>query len=316
MTMTCRVCANGVGNKTHIAREMMFGWRDEFAYMECAACGCLQNVAVPEDLARYYGASYYSVGENAPAYRPVYDRLKKLRTGAYLSRKGLIGGALLRKFGSPDLPAWVTRAGVRQDSRILEVGCGSGARLLSLRSEGFSQLAGADPSLEADIDYGRGLRISKAHVSEIKDRYEFIVLEDAFEHIPDPHATLAALSSLLEPNGVLIISIPLAGYAWQRYGVNWVQLDAPRHLYLHTEKSFRILANAMTVMDVQYDSGPVQFWGSEQYEKGIPLLDECSYRVNPDNGIFSAQHIAEFANKAQELNAQRLGDQATFYLRN
>lgn len=33
-----RVCGNESGNKIHQAKEMMFGWRDSFDYVECAHC--------------------------------------------------------------------------------------------------------------------------------------------------------------------------------------------------------------------------------------------------------------------------------------
>ena len=31
--LVCRICGNESGNKTHKAREMMFGTRDEFHYL-------------------------------------------------------------------------------------------------------------------------------------------------------------------------------------------------------------------------------------------------------------------------------------------
>src|SRR6266852_6035050 len=56
----CKVCGNASGNKTHLAREMMFGLRNEFEYLECGCCGCVQLVAPPEDMAKYYPKDYYS----------------------------------------------------------------------------------------------------------------------------------------------------------------------------------------------------------------------------------------------------------------
>ena len=37
----CAVCGNAYGNAIHVAREMMFGFRDRFHYLECAACKVL-----------------------------------------------------------------------------------------------------------------------------------------------------------------------------------------------------------------------------------------------------------------------------------
>jgi 2-polyprenyl-3-methyl-5-hydroxy-6-metoxy-1,4-benzoquinol methylase len=315
MTVTeCEICGNQKGNRTHVAREMMFGLRDSFEYLECTNCGCLQCKSVPADLSKYYGNGYYSMRLQRRRTRRLHEAMKGLRTRTYLEGTGFIGNMLLRAFGPPGLPDWVKRAGMRQDGSILEVGCGSGDLLRTMASEGFKNLTGVDPFIKADISIGRNMKILKAEVSTLEGQYDFIVLEHSFEHMPEPHATIRKLCSLLAVNGTLIIAIPLVGYAWRHYGVHWIQLDAPRHLYLHSEKSFRLLAENMNVVDIVYDSTAMQFWGSEQYASDIPLLDERSYRVNPHNSSFSQEKIAEFQKKADDLNQRRLGDQATFYL--
>src|SRR4029077_3058389 len=55
----CKICGNTSGNKTHTAREMMFGLRDKFEYLECGNCGCVQSMNVPADMAKYCAANYY-----------------------------------------------------------------------------------------------------------------------------------------------------------------------------------------------------------------------------------------------------------------
>jgi len=315
----CGICGNADGHRFHTAREMMFGLRTPFQYLECAACGCLQNVSVPDDLGRYYADGYYSMHASTrrdPAWR---RWLKARRTQAYLGEGGWLGRALLRRFGPPGIPSWARRAGVRQQHRVLEIGCGSGDLLLALRNEGYTRLRGADLFIPADIDYGDGLRIIKAPIEALQGEWDAIVLHHSFEHMPEPHATLRRLAGLLAPRGALIISLPLKAEAWDLYGVDWVQLDAPRHLYLHTERSFRLLAaksaDGVEVVDVTFDSGAVQFWGSEQYRADIPLLDERSHRRNPQASRYTSAEIAAFEQRAQALNAQGRGDQATFVLR-
>jgi hypothetical protein len=66
---------------------------------------------------------------------------------------------------------------------------------------------------------------------------------------------------------------------------------------------------------VVYDSTDFQFWGSEQYIKGISLIDPRSYGVNPSNSIFSDKEIAEFKQKAKDLNLKNQGDSCAFFLR-
>lgn len=319
MQLRCEICGHAEGHRFHTAREMMVGWRVPFQYLECAGCGCLQNVSVPDDLGRYYADGYYSMAGRVrpdPAWRRA---LKARRTRAFLGDAGWLGAALLRRFGPPGLPAWACRAGVRQHHRLLEVGCGAGDLLLNLQSEGYTQLSGADPFIPADIDHGGGLHIRQRAVAELQGQWDAVVLEHAFEHIPDPHATLRHLAGLVAPGGALILSLPLKAEAWDLYGVDWVQLDAPRHLYLHTERSLgHLVAESgagLQIEDVDFDSGAVQFWGSEQYRADIPLLDERSHRRNPQASRFSPADIAAFERRAQALNAQRRGDQATFVLR-
>jgi hypothetical protein len=96
-----------------------------------------------------------------------------------------------------------------------------------------------------------------------------------------------------------------------------VQLDAPRHLYLHSTDSLKRLAAAagFECEAVRYDSTAFQFWGSEQYVKNVPLHSPMSYCINPKESLFSKEDIEKFRVRAEELNSKDLGDQAAFYLR-
>jgi predicted SAM-dependent methyltransferase len=140
----------------------------------------------------------------------------------------------------------------------------------------------------------------------------------AFEHVPDPLETLVSTARLLVPGGICLIRIPIGGsYAWEHYRTNWVQLDAPRHYFLHTVDSMRLLASRSGLLldQVIYDSTEFQFWGSEQYQRDIPLYSPQSYKQNPQHSIFTPEQIATFHHQAEELNQQGRGDQAAFYLR-
>jgi hypothetical protein len=96
-----------------------------------------------------------------------------------------------------------------------------------------------------------------------------------------------------------------------------VQLDAPRHFYVHSVESVKMLAEraGFELETVGYDSTAFQFWASEQYALDIPLYDTRSYLVSPKKSIFSKAQIATFEKRAIELNDAKLGDQAAFYLR-
>lgn len=316
----CRICGNREGNRKHVAREMMMGLREEFEYIECASCGCLQVAEIPANLGKYYPAeNYYSYQDSYAGFRgPLRNFLRRKRAAYAFGRRNPIGFILTRLFGEKEYHHWLKDGEVTFDSSILDVGCGGGELLLNLRSEGFKSLTGIDPYLPRPISYGKGLEIFNCQLSDLRDRqYDFIMLHHSFEHMPEPLAILGELRRLLKPGGRILIRVPLAGtWAWRNYGVNWVALDSPRHLYLHTPQSLRILARraGLDVVRVEFDSTEFQFWGSEQYLRDIPLSDSRSYLRNPGNSPFTKRDIEAFQARANELNRAQDGDQAGFFL--
>ena len=318
----CRICANDRENRIHDAREMMYGLRDPYAYLECAACGCVQLLDPPGDMEAAYPGDYYSYGGGDRRRLAALDAaLKRLRAGACLGEGGpatrVLGSLLLRIFGSTPQLRWMKRMGIRRDDPVLDVGCGAGDLLRELQRDGFRNLTGADPYIGADIDHGGGLRIRKASLPDLDASYALIMLHHSFEHMDDPASVLRHLHRLLRPGGRVLIRIPVAdGRAWRDYGVDWVQLDAPRHLYLHTRRSLEILAGpaGFTIDRIDCDSTGFQFWGSELYRRDIALREEDD-RGRSGSDRFTAAELAEFERRAAELNAEGEGDQAAVYLR-
>jgi hypothetical protein len=114
-----------------------------------------------------------------------------------------------------------------------------------------------------------------------------------------------------------MIRIPLvSSEAWKKYGTHWVQLDAPRHFFLYSVESLKVLAEKtkFQIREIVHDSNESQFWGSEQYLKGIPLLAENSYARNPAKSIFSKAEIKNYKQMARKLNLESQGDQAVIYM--
>jgi SAM-dependent methyltransferase len=186
-----------------------------------------------------------------------------------------------------------------------------------LRKKGFSNLTGIDPFIRNNIFYKSGVQIVKKTLGELDGQFDFIRLSHSFEHMIEPFSEFEHLYRLLKPDRFLLIEIPTcSSFAWRKYGANWAQLDAPRHIFLHSIKSMTNLANktGFKISHVHFNSTAFQFWASEQYKRGIPLRDQRSYSQHPDKSIFSSEDIKRFEEEAGKLNNKNEGDQAQFYL--
>jgi SAM-dependent methyltransferase len=311
----CEICNNTVDNKSYVAREMMYGYRDKFEYFECGKCGCLQINDVPENLSKYYPTDYYSIMK-IEEKGLLKSFLKRQLANYSFYNKGIIGKMLTMKYDLAFDPEWFRRSKVSFDSKILDVGCGSGHLLYYLQLVGFSNCTGIDPFISEDIFYNNGVTILKKEIRDHDDQFDFIMLHHSFEHMKEPLSVLKELFRLLKPDRYIVIRIPIASFAWSKYGVNWIQLDAPRHLFLHTTKSVQILTEQVgfRIADMVFESTDFQFWGSEQYVMDIPLKDSLSYAVNPRKSIFSKKQINYFKAKAHELNDNGEGDTVCIYL--
>lgn len=314
--MECRICGAIDEHRTYTAKEMMLGLRDQHRYFECKQCGCLQIVTVPADLARYYPENYYSYSATK-ATNPIKRALVRLRDTWAATGHCHIGRLLNAVSPNPKLDS-LRPLHLNKTSQILDVGCGAGHLLNSLYEAGFKNVLGIDPFNRENIAYPNGLRIEKRDIFSETGQWDVVMFHHSFEHLPDQYATLVQAFHITKPGGAVLVRLPtVSSFAWQHYGVNWVQLDAPRHLYLHSQRSLQLLAEkaGFKLEGVVYDSSALQFWGSEQYEQDIPLRDSRSYAESPKNSPFTPQRIQDFEIRAKELNALNQGDQAAFYLR-
>ncbi len=311
--MECRICKNKENNTLYVAREMMYGMKVPFNYWQCSACGCLQIEDFPSDISSYYPSdSYHSFNTPQRFFRhPVKNRVKGIRDFLIFHSSGSMKQFLARALRSDPLVPVVAELRPKISDRILDIGCGAGVLLYTLRNAGYRHVSGIDPFIEKDIHYSNGLQIRKQYLSEHEGEYDIVMMHHAFEHVAEQQETILKMHRVLAVKGKLMIRIPIASsYAWDHYKTNWVQLDAPRHFFLHSVKSMTLLAadHGFRLKKIIYDSAPIQFWGSELYSRDLPLK-ESEKKLRE---IFDEQQIAEFYAHSQELNRKGQGDQAAF----
>lgn len=275
----CRVCGVRGRNKTYTAREMMYGTKQEFPYFVCENCKCMQIVEVPDHLGEYYNNdSYYS-----------FDK---------------------RKYKEFDGNATYT------DSKILDVGCGTGEYLLEMAGQGYGNLYGCDPFIEEDIRYGDRVYIKKCEIDEMDGEYDCIRFGDSFEHVTNPLETLQEVKRLLKRNGICQINMPVfPNAAFDTFGINWYQIDAPRHIFLHSKNSMKILCekSGLKIEKIEFNSNVFQFICSYYYEKGIPLKTFENEFYTSIKEI-DLETFEFFEDATDKMNEKGYGDHACFYI--
>lgn len=308
----CRICGGPVVFGLRV-RERMVGTREVFDYHECRRCHCLQIVEIPADLERFYTTDYYTGRQSR---RPVGGGWSGLQAGrraisrlrlVLARRMSLRLGRRFAGFG------WFVRTRTGLDDAILDVGCGSGRLLERMARAGFTRLTGIDERLPAERSGGPGPRLLRIPLEEHVGRHHLVMAHHSFEHVRNPRAAFRAFARLVEPGGWLLLRTPVAdGEARRCYAEDWVQIDAPRHLHLHTRASIEALAREadFRLMHVEDDSGPFQVWGSELYRRDVAL----SGAGRGGARVFGWPARLAFRWRARRWRRAGRGDQACFYL--
>lgn len=311
----CGLCGyEGLFTRYSVA-EMMFGTGETFDYVQCPGCECLQITEVPTNLGSHYRGSYYSYRPRSRAHG-LAGWLVRARNRYLLGRFDPLGRWFARQRPYAAL-ASLGPLHLRGDESILDVGAGGGELLIALQGVGFRHLLGIDPFLSCDLELSDGLVIRGCGIGDVNGSWDVVMFHHSLEHMPDQVAALGAAARLLAPSGRCIVRVPtVSSWAWRHYGVHWAQLDAPRHLWLHSRRSLTLLVEraGLRLDRIGCDSTAFQFWASEQYRQGQALIDEHTHTLQPAPHFFDAATLAGYARRAAEFNSIGKGDQLVAWM--
>jgi|694.fasta_scaffold29586_3 SAM-dependent methyltransferase len=248
----CGSCETALAGGRRIAsRDYVTGTR--FDVVVCPSCGLGWTTPVPADLDPYYPRTYRRYN---PWVAAVLQSLYRWRVGRWC-----------HGFATP--------------GRALELGCGDGVMLDTLRSRGW-QVCGTERTeamaATARERYGISMYVDPDGPRPGQDRFELVVLFQVLEHLADPVASLIRARSLLGDDGRIVVGVPnLASWQAEFGGGDWFHLDVPRHLVHFTPAALAAAAlrAGLRVESVRYASPEHDPFGWVQ-----TILNRCAGNSN------------------------------------
>ncbi|MBI5586257.1 MAG: class I SAM-dependent methyltransferase [Deltaproteobacteria bacterium] len=314
----CAFCGSAEG-RVIFPKEMNFGTRKPYRYLDCAACGglsCQDEVPIAEAYPPEY-FSFQKVAIRNGLAADLQSVLRSIKTALLLNRKAGFRKAVAALFSEHYLFPWFRAARVTKRSAIMDIGCGTGGLLLYLKDCGFEKLTGIDPYIPTDLVYANGLSIQKEGLGEVEGKYDFLIFHHVFEHTPDPLASISKTGNILKEDGHILIIAPVADcFAYRKYGVYWASLDAPRHLAIPTKRSLQCVAEkaGLRIVATGYVPNDRQLWNSELFLADISMI-EADRGQFKGSALDSKRRRRALVAEAERLDARQEGDIAVFLLK-
>ena len=212
----CPLCQSGELDHLFLAKDYISS--ESFNVYKCSRCdlAITETKSTNKNISEYYGRGYYGQRKFL-----VESAINFMRVRTVSNFKG---------FGlSPSL---------------IDVGCGNGVFLRSLRERGWksfgTEIAPPDHFKDDLIKF-----IYKGDFMESNFRensFDVVTMWHSLEHLPEPLQYFAESKRVLKQNGILLVEVPNFK-SWQAkiFKENWFHLDVPRHLFHFSPKSIRIL---------------------------------------------------------------------------
>jgi 2-polyprenyl-3-methyl-5-hydroxy-6-metoxy-1,4-benzoquinol methylase len=197
------------------------------------------------------------------------------------------------------LPIIETHIHVGLDLAVLEVGCGEGGNLVPFAQRGC-RVTGIDISADR-IEEARGF-FSAEHLQgeflcqdvftvELTEKFDIIIIRDVIEHVREKGRMLAAVSALLNDNGLIYMAfppwqMPFGGH--QQICKNRVISSLP-FIHLLPRKAYRALLKRAGVdqraidelLEIKDCKMTIEHFKKLVRESDLKQVDEVYYLINP-----------------------------------
>jgi 2-polyprenyl-3-methyl-5-hydroxy-6-metoxy-1,4-benzoquinol methylase len=256
---SCPVC-NSTSIQQQLSAKDHTVSQQQFSIWHCNDCTArfTQDVPPQDAIGAYYASDNY-ISHSDTKKGIINSLYHMVRKRTLVSKRQLV----------------IKETGMKQGS-ILDIGCGTGAFLNTMKEGGWS-ITGLEPDA---IARNKAAELYNIHPQESqqlfglnKGSFNAITMWHVLEHVHELHAYIKQIETLLAPNGKLFIAVPnYTSKDADTYATNWAAYDVPRHLYHFSPKSMENLLSQhglkiKTVKPMWFDSFYVSML-SEQYSNG------------------------------------------------
>ncbi|WP_435135604.1 class I SAM-dependent methyltransferase [Formosa sp. A9] len=188
-----------------------------------------------------------------------------------------------------------------EEKSVLDVGCGTGDFLALAQKNGWS-VRGVEPNDAARKLAQQKLKNNQSVLNANETEtlkissFDVVTLWHVLEHLPDLEEQITFYTSLLKPNGKLIIAVPnYKSYDANYYKAFWAAYDVPRHLWHFSKKG---LSQLLEQQQLLVEKTLPMFFDAFY----VSLLSE-KYKTGKMN-VFNAFRIGMLSN----MKAKRSGE--------
>ncbi len=269
----CPICKSNEIGEQLIAKDYTVSQK-YFSVWHCTACTArfTQDVPDQDDISDYYQSDNYISHSNTK--KGFINNLYHIvRNRTLLAKRNMV----------------IAETG-KQNGEILDIGCGTGAFLHTMKQAGWG-ITGLEPDMTARKKaielYGVNPHESSELFTLSAGTFNAITMWHVLEHVHELHAYIAQIKSLLAPGGICFIAVPnYTSKDAATYNEHWAAYDVPRHLYHFSPQSMEKLIGQHglklnKVKPMWFDSFYVSML-SEQYKNDKGNILKAFF-----NGLFS-----------------------------
>ena len=245
--INCYLCGEKNDKFLFNAKDRLLGIKGVFKIVQCQNCGLIYLNPRPKKalLNDFYPQNYYHI---IGLPEQPEDKLDFIKKNALISQRKRIFE--IENYHKS-----------KEDSNILDVGCGAGSFLYAIKNLKNCNVCGIDLSPQTvkfcceklDLDVKEGSLLKN---SLNPGFFDIITMWHYFEHEMEPSNVLKEARRLLKDRGVLILEIPNAGsFSARFFKSRWFGLDAPRHLVQYDPYTLEKMLNQMgfNILEIKYN---------------------------------------------------------------